>query len=176
MKKTTGVTTLSGGFSLGSVGPGSVGPSVCSVGPRLNLFPVRDHVQWVPVLSERPRSGRSDHTPSSWVPTWRDPGVRGVLKTTAKTVQKRTPPHFFFSSWRACEMVGELFILPREFLMVSGALAARLWRGMWPQAVEPNLSEMIRVRLPVRSIRDIFRCSVGVCACKQFMYRYRASG
>ena len=143
---------------MGSVGPGSVGPSVCSVGPRLNLFPVRDRVQWVPVLSERPRSGRSDHTPSSWVPTWRDPGVRGVLKTTAKTAQKRTPPHFFFLSLQSFAMVRELFDLLRELLMVSESLAARLWRGMWPQAVEPNLSEMIRVRLPVRSAGDIFRC------------------
>ena len=54
-------------------------------------------------------------------------------------------------------MVRELFDLLRELLMVSESLAARLWRGMWPQAVEPNLSEMIRVRLPVRSAGDIFR-------------------
>ena len=131
---------------------------VCSVGPRLYLFPGRDRVQWVPVLSERPRLRRSDHTPSSWVPTWRDPGVRGVLKTTAKTAQKWTPPHFFFLSSESFAMVRELFVLLREFSMVSEALAARLWRGMWPQAVEPNLSEMIRVRLPVRSAGDIFRC------------------
>ena len=59
-----------------------------SVGPRLNLFPVRDRVQLVPVPSERPRLRRSDHTPSSWDPSWRDLGVRGVLKTTAKTAHR----------------------------------------------------------------------------------------
>ena len=92
----------------------------------LNLFPARDRVQWVPVPSERPRLRRSDHTPSSWVPTWRDPGVRGVLKTTAKTAQKWTPPHFFFLSLESFAMVRELFFLPRELVMVSGALAVRL--------------------------------------------------
>ena len=98
---------------MGSVGPGSVGPSVCSVGPRLNLFPVRDRVQWVPVLSERPRSGRSDHTPSSWVPTWRDLGVHGVLKTTANTAQKRTPPHLLVELKRLCDGEGALRLVAR---------------------------------------------------------------
>ena len=129
-----------------------------SVGPRLNLFPVRDRVQLVPVPSERPRLRRSDHTPSSWDPSWRDLGVRGVLKTTANTTQKGTPPQSSFLSLQSFAMVRELFDLLRELLMVSESLAARLWRGMWPQAVEPNLSEMIRVRLPVRSAGDIFRC------------------
>ena len=61
---------------------------VRSVGPRLNLFPVRDRVQLVPVPSVRPRLRRSDHTPSSWDPSWRDLGVHGVLKTIANTAQK----------------------------------------------------------------------------------------
>ena len=135
-----------------------------SVGPRLNLFPVRDRVQLVPVPSERPRLRRSDHTPSSWDPSWRDLGVRGVLKTTANTTQKGPPPHFFFLSLESFAMVRELFDLLRELLMVSESLAARLWRGMWPQAVEPNLSEMIRVRLPVRSAGDIFRCPPSIAS------------
>ena len=138
-------------------GPGSVGPSAFSWS-QVESLPGRDRVQLVPVLSERPRLRRSDHTPSSWVPTWRDLGVRGVLKTTANTTQKGTPPHSFFLSSESFAMVRELFDLLRELLMVSESLAARLWRGMWPQAVEPNLSEMIRVRLPVRSAGDIFRC------------------
>ena len=87
---------------------------VRSVGPRLNLFPARDRVQWVPVLSERPRSGRSDHTPSSWVPTWRDLGVRGVLKTTAKTAQNRTPPTLLLLELRElCDGEGALRLVAR---------------------------------------------------------------
>ena len=132
--------------------------SVCSVGPRLNLFPVRDRVQWVPVLSERPRPRRSDHTPSSWVPTWRDPGVRGVLKTTAKHNKGGPFLHQKASFVDSFAMVREHFVLSRELSMVSEALAARLWRGMWPQAWSLVSSEMIRVRFPVRSAGDIFRC------------------
>ena len=79
-----------------------------------------------PALSERPRLRRSEYTPSSWDPSWRDLGVHGVLKTTANTAQKWTPPHFSFLSSESFAMVRELFDLLRELSMDSEALAVKL--------------------------------------------------